>query len=156
MFKRILIPVDGSELALHAAATGVTLAKELGAEVVFVHARAPYVAPYAAEVVLTDAKAKSLFEKAVAEGSADILAQATKIAGKHGVMAKTVSAPASRPENLVESTIKTLGCDLVVLATHGRGAVGRFVMGSVTTRLLPISSVPVLVYRDATMVSEAP
>jgi nucleotide-binding universal stress UspA family protein len=42
----------------------------------------------------------------------------------------------------------------VVLATHGRGAVGRFVMGSVTSRLLPISSVPVLVYRDVSMVSE--
>jgi len=33
--------------------------------------------------------------------------------------------------------------------------VGRFVMGSVTSRLLPISSVPVLVYRDATMARDA-
>ncbi len=42
MFKKILIPVDGSDLALRAAATGVQLAKEVNAQVVFLHAMAPY------------------------------------------------------------------------------------------------------------------
>ena len=56
---------------------------------------------------------------------------------------------------LIEKTVHDKGCDTVVIATHGRGAVGRFVMGSVTSRLLPISSVPVLVYRDATMAKDA-
>ena len=37
MFKKILIPVDGSDLSLRAAATGVQLAKEVGAQVVFLH-----------------------------------------------------------------------------------------------------------------------
>jgi len=154
MFKRILIPIDGSELALRAASTGITLAKEVGAEVVLLHAQAPYIAPYAAEVAMIDTKAQAAFEKAITEGSAALLDQAKKVATDKGVTAHTVHAVSSRPETLIEKTVKEMNCDLVVLATHGRGAVGRFVMGSVTSRLLPISSVPVLVYRDVSMVSE--
>jgi len=154
MFKRILIPIDGSELALRAASTGITLAKEVGAEVVLLHAQAPYIAPYAAEVAMIDTKAQAAFEKAITEGSAALLDQAKKVATDKGVTAHTVHAVSSRPESLIEKTVKEMNCDLVVLATHGRGAVGRFVMGSVTSRLLPISSVPVLVYRDVSMVSE--
>ncbi len=153
MFKKILIPVDGSDLALKAAATGVKLAKEVGAEVVFLHAMAPYIAPYAAEISMIDDKTQVMFEKSIAEGSAQILANAKKIADAAGITSQSVSAVSSRAETFIEKTVKDMKCDLIVIATHGRGAVGRFVMGSVTTRLLPISPVPVLVYRDTTMAS---
>ncbi len=155
MFKKILIPVDGSDLALKAAATGVKLAKEVGAGVVFLHAMAPYIAPYAAEISMVDDKTQKMFEKSIADGSTVILDNARKIADAAGVVSESVSAVSSRAEVLIERTIHEKGCDLVVIATHGRGAVGRFVMGSVTTRLLPISSVPVLVYRDAAMTSQS-
>jgi nucleotide-binding universal stress UspA family protein len=151
MFKKILIPVDGSDLALKAASTAVKLAKEVGAEVVFLNAMAPYIAPYAAEISMVDDKTQLMFEKSIAEGSAQILNNASKLADAAGVVSQSVSAVSSRAETLIERTVKDKGCDLIVLATHGRGAVGRFVMGSVTTRLLPISPVPVLIYRDATM-----
>lgn len=155
MFKKILIPVDGSELALRAAATGVQLAKEVGAHVVFLHAMAPYIVPYAAEISMVDDRAQAAFEKSVSEASTRILADAKKVAEGAGVSAEVVHAVSSRPEMFIDKTVREMGCDLVVIATHGRGAVGRFVMGSVTTRLLPISSVPVLVYRDATMTHDA-
>lgn len=155
MFKKILIPVDGSELALRAAATGVQLAKEVGAHVVFLHAMAPYIVPYAAEISMVDDRAQVAFEKSVSEASTRILADAKKVADGAGVSAEVVHAVSSRPEMFIDKTVREMGCDLVVIATHGRGAVGRFVMGSVTTRLLPISSVPVLVYRDATMTHDA-
>ena len=154
MFKKILIPVDGSNLALKAAATGVNLAMEVGAEVVFLHAMAPYIAPYAADVALVDDKTQMMFEKSIVDASTDILSAATKLAEAAGVSSQSVSAVCARPELFVEKTVKELGCDLIVIATHGRGAVARFVMGSVTTRLLPISPVPVLVYRDALMTAE--
>lgn len=155
MFKKLLIPVDGSDLALKAAATGVKLASEVGATVVFLHATAPYIAPYAAEISMVDDKTQMMFEKSIAEASAKILAAAKDIADAAGVACHTVSAVSSRAEVFIEKTVKEMGCDLVVLATHGRGAVGRFVMGSVTTRLLPISPVPVLVYRDAAMTGDS-
>ena len=154
MFKKILIPVDGSDLALKAAASGVNLAKELGAEIVFLHAMTPYIAPYAADVTIVDDKTQMMFEKSIVEGSTDILAAAKRLADAVGVVNQSVNAVSTRAERLMETTVKEMGCDLIVLATHGRGAVGRFVMGSVTTRLLPISPVPVLVYRDALMATE--
>jgi nucleotide-binding universal stress UspA family protein len=151
MFKKILIPIDGSELALKAVATGVKLASEVGAQVVFLHARAPYIAPYAAEVALMDSKTQDMFERSISLDSEKILGEAKKIADAAGVVNQSVSAVSSRAELFIEKTVNEMGCDLIVIGTHGRGAVGRFVMGSVTTRLLPISPVPVLVYRDALM-----
>lgn len=155
MFKKILIPVDGSDLALKAAATGVKLAKDVGAEVLFLHGMAPYIAPYAAEISMVDDKTQAMFEKSIAEAGARVLADAKKLADAAGVVSESVSTVSSRAEVFIEKTAKEKNCDLIVIATHGRGAVGRFVMGSVTTRLLPIATVPVLVYRDASMTGDS-
>jgi nucleotide-binding universal stress UspA family protein len=151
MFKKILIPIDGSELALKAVATGVKLASEVGARVVFLHAKAPYIAPYAAEVALMDSKTQDMFERSISLESDKILADAKKIADTAGVASQSVSAVSSRAESLIEKSVTEMGCDLIVIGTHGRGAMGRFFMGSVTTRLLHISPVPLLIYRDALM-----
>ena len=151
MFKKILIPIDGSELALKAVATGVKLASEVGAQVVFLHAKAAYIAPYAAEVALMDSKTQDMFERSITLESDKILAEAKKIADAAGVANQSVSAVSSRAESLIEKSVTEMGCDLIVIGTHGRGAMGRFFMGSVTTRLLHISPVPLLIYRDALM-----
>ncbi len=155
MFKKILIPVDGSDLALKAAATGVNLAAEFRASVVFVHAMTPYIAPYAADVALVDDKTQLMYEKSIVDDSATILANAKALADAAGITSESVSEVNSRPEVLIENRVKSMHCDLVVIATHGRGALSRLLMGSVTTRLLPILTVPVLVYRDETMVLSA-
>jgi nucleotide-binding universal stress UspA family protein len=153
MFKKILIPIDGSELALRAAGMGVSLAKSISAEVVFLHAIVPYMPPYTAEYDF-DGRATALIEKAASEASAEMLKAAEDVANRAGVKSSCMSEIISRPELLIDNTVKKVGCDLVVIATHGRGAVGRFLMGSVTTRLLPIASVPVLVYRDQNMADD--
>ena len=153
MFKRILIPIDGSDLALKSVATGVKLASELGAQVIFLHAMEPYIAPYAAEVALMDSRTQEMFDLQIHDDNDRILGDAKKIADAAGVANRAVSAVSSRAEVFIEKTVNEFGCDLIIIGTHGRGAVGRFVMGSVTARLLPISPVPVLVYRDALMPS---
>jgi nucleotide-binding universal stress UspA family protein len=153
MFKKILIPIDGSELALRAAATGVNLAKEMNAEVVFLHAIIPYIPQYTAEYDI-DGRAAALVEKAANEAAIDMLKAAEDVAKTANVKCSSTSEISSRPEKLIEATVKRLQCDLVVIATHGRGAFGRFIMGSTTTRLLPIASVPVLVYRDQNMIDD--
>jgi nucleotide-binding universal stress UspA family protein len=51
MYKRILLPTDGSELALHAAQHGIRLAKACGASVVALHASPPFDAPAGFEFV---------------------------------------------------------------------------------------------------------
>lgn len=156
MFKKILIPIDGSHLSMRAAGCGIQLAKEMNAVVVFVHAMAPYIIPYSADVAMMDSKTQKLFEDEVKAGSQKLLDDVKRLATGAGVASECIQAPTGRPEVLIEKTVRELHCDLVVIATHGRGAVGRFVMGSVTTRLLPSCPVPVLVYRDASMSGDAP
>ena len=154
MFKKILIPIDGSDLSMRAAGCGIQLAKEMNAVVVFVHAMAPYIIPYAADVAMMDSKTQKIFEDEINAGSQTLLDDAKRLASGAGVASECIQEATGRPEVLIEKTARDLHCDLVVIATHGRGAVGRFVMGSVTTRLLPICPVPVLVYRDASMTSD--
>lgn len=149
MFKKILIPVDGSDLSTRACGAGIQLAKELNAAVVFLNATAPYIMPYASDVALMDDTTQKLFEDEVKRESTELLDSTKRLANGAGLTSVCVSSVHSRPEVLIEETVKQLGCDLVVIATHGRGAVARLVMGSVTTRLLAISPVPVLIYRDA-------
>ncbi|MEO7254290.1 MAG: universal stress protein [Casimicrobium sp.] len=155
MFKKILIPIDGSDLSLRAAGCGIQLAKELDAVVVFVHALAPYIIPYSADVAMLDSKTQKLFEDEVKAGGQTLLDDVKRLATGAGVASECIQAPTGRPEVLIEKTVRELHCDLVVIATHGRGAIGRFVMGSVTTRLLPHCPVPVLVYRDESMSTES-
>lgn len=100
-----------------------------------------------------DTKTQAMFERSISADSDKILDEAKQIADAAGVANASVSAVSSRAESLIEKTVKEMGCDLVVIGSHGRGALGRFIMGSVTTRLLHISPVPVLVYRDALMAS---
>lgn len=154
MFKKILIPIDGSDLSMRAAGCGIQLAKEMNAIVVFVHAKAPYIIPYAADIAMIDSKTQKTFEDEVNAGSQKLLDDVKRLANGAGVASECIQAPTGRPEVLIEKTVRELHCDLVVVATHGRGAIGRFVMGSVTTRLLPICPVPVLVYRNASMTSD--
>jgi nucleotide-binding universal stress UspA family protein len=150
MFKKILIPIDGSELALRAAGTGITLAKEVGAEVVLLHAIVPYIPPHNGEFDL-DGRAAALIESATSQASTDMLDAAEALAKQSSVKATRHAEISSRPELLINQTTETHRCDLIVIATRGRGGVGRFFLGSVTTRLLAIAAVPVLVYRDQTI-----
>ncbi len=153
MFKKILIPIDGSELALRAVKMGVDLARESKGEVVFLHAILPYIPPYTAEFDM-DGRVRALIEKAAAESCEAMLKAAEDVARASGVKSTNVAKVHSRPEVLIDKTVKELGCDVIVIATHGRGAMGRFIMGSVTTRLLPVASVPLLVYRDQKMAED--
>jgi nucleotide-binding universal stress UspA family protein len=153
MFKKILIPIDGSQISFRAATSGVAFAKEIHAEVVFLHAILPYLPPYNAEFDLDD-RALSLIETAAKEATAEMLNTAEDIAKVAEVKCTSMSEISSHPEKLIDKVAKDSGCDLIVIATHGRGAVGRFFLGSITNRLLLIASVPVLIYRDTSVFND--
>jgi nucleotide-binding universal stress UspA family protein len=155
MFKRILVPVDGSELSTRAAKTAIALAKEQGATVMFLHVTMPYLPQYAGEIPMIDTTSEKLYEQRTAASANDILDTVERVAVAEGVACERVIDSNAHPDESVAAMTLVHRCDLVVIATHGRGAVARFFMGSVTTRLLPRCAVPVLVYRDQSMVAQA-
>ena len=87
------------------------------------------------------------YEVHVKEDGARILGAVTEKANAAGVAIETLQMTAGDAWRGIIDTAEQKGCDLIVMASHGRRGVSAFLMGSVTTKVLSHSKVPVLVYR---------
>ena len=145
MFKRLLIATDGSALAGKAVATGLTLAKQLGAEVVAVMATEPWTAMTNGEGLAFDFPIQE-YEMDRSEHAKRILADVRKNAEERGVLCETVHSIDFSSEGIL-ATAKAKDCDLIVMASHGRRGISRLLLGSQATRVVTLSPIPVLVCR---------
>jgi nucleotide-binding universal stress UspA family protein len=145
MFKHILIATDGSELAQKGVDKGLALAKALGAKATAVTVTEPMTALLVGEATI--ALPLDDYDKATAANAAQILADVSAAAAKAGVACATLHVKDQYPaEGLVEAA-KAQGCDLIVMASHGRRGLSKLLLGSQATRVLTLSEVPVLVCR---------
>jgi nucleotide-binding universal stress UspA family protein len=144
MYKHILIATDGSELAGKAVTTGLALAKTLGAKVTAVNATEPWTAMVTGEAAL--AFPIDEYEKSAAETAAKVLGGVKAAAAKQGVACETTHVMDFPAEAIIE-TAKARGCDLIVMSSHGRRGLARVLLGSQATRVLTLSTVPVLICR---------
>jgi nucleotide-binding universal stress UspA family protein len=147
MFKNVLLPTDGSRVARKAIRAGVALAKELGAKVTAYYALEtvqPYI--YSEGVVISTAMIKDFDLQARAQG-AKYLAEVEKAARAAGVRCQTLmTRPATTHQGIVAAA-KKQKCDVIFMASHGRGEFAALLLGSVTQKVLAHSKIPVLVYR---------
>jgi len=145
MYAHILIATDGSELAGRAVEQGLTLAKTLGSKVTAVTVTEPWTAAVSGEWAV--AFPVEEYEKAAALNAKKILGSVTETAGRIGVACETVHIKDQfAAEGIVEEA-KTRGCDLIVMGSHGRRGIVKFVLGSQATRVLTHSTVPMLICR---------
>ena len=145
MFKHILIPTDGSDLSRKAILYGVQLAKESGAKVTGLTVTEPY-QPAGMDTVFIpmdegdyEEQSRVLSEKAVEQ--VKIAAQAA------GVPCETIREIHDQPYRAIIDAAHALGCDLIVMASHGRRGIAALLLGSETVKVLTHSTIPVLVYR---------
>ena len=145
MYKNILLPTDGSELASKAVDHGITLAKTLGAKITVLMVPPPF-RTFVLEPQIIDSTADEYTDhmkdraRSVTEGVASLARAA-------GIEADTVHAEDEHPYQAIIDTAARKGCDLVVMASHGRRGVAAIVLGSETVKVLTHSRIPVLVYR---------
>jgi nucleotide-binding universal stress UspA family protein len=139
--KKVLIPTDGSDYSMRAAEYGVSVAKILGAEILFV---------YVIDTVALDQIGK-LTDKDSAE--AELKADGERyvkyvlgLAQKEGVKASSLLAK-GRPYEQIVHLAKGLKMDLIVMGTFGRRGAERILIGSVAERVIEYASCPVLVVR---------
>ncbi len=145
MFKHILLPTDGSELSLRAVDTGIALAASLGADVFAFHVVDPYPElSYVVDVVRTNQE--FFFNEAIKQAEG-YLQEVHKRASAAGVSCTSEHAIGNRPYAAIIAAATRHGCDLVVMASHGRHGVNRLLLGSETQKLLVTCEVPVLVCR---------
>ena len=144
MFKHILIATDGSELAQKAVSQGLGLASRLKARVLAVTVTEPWT--MMGEPLPTPSTIKA-YEKASAENADRITSQLVEAAQENDVACSALHVADRYPaEGILEAAAKN-GCDLIVMASHGRGRLGRILLGSVATEVLVRSAVPVLICR---------
>lgn len=145
MFKHILLPIDGSELSLGAARIGIELAKTCNARVYALHVVPAFQALiYMAEALAITEAAYNDEAMALAAG---YLAQVKRLAEDAGVKYSGSYDVAERPHEIILKTTREKGCDLVVMASHGRRGLSRWLLGSETQKVLLQGDVPVLVCR---------
>jgi nucleotide-binding universal stress UspA family protein len=148
MFKNILVPTDGSRLALKGAKAGIRLAKALGARVTAVYVIPPFTpVAYGDAAVYVPAISPQEYRKASEAAARKALAAVEAEARRARVRFSArflTSAPIY--EGLLRAA-RAGKCDAIAMASHGRGGLAGVLLGSETTRVLAHSKLPVLVTR---------
>jgi nucleotide-binding universal stress UspA family protein len=152
MYHRLLVPLDGSapsERGLHEA---IRLAADQKATLFLLHVLDDY--PMLSEG--TSARSYEATLNRMRRHGSELLAKANDAAAEAGIHAKTVLrevSPATVADAILDEAVK-LGCDLIVMGTHGRRGVSRLTMGSEAELVVRMSPVPVLLVRKEAHVAE--
>jgi len=145
MYTNILIPTDGSELAGKAVEHGVALAKRIGARATVLTVLPPFHMFTTDTQMLEDTPAQyGARTQAYAEETLGAVAHAAQAAR---VACEMVHVEHEHPYQAIIDTATSKGCDLIVMASHGRHGISAIVLGSETVKVLTHSKIPVLVYR---------
>lgn len=145
MFKHILLPTDGSKLSEKAVRQSVRMAKTFGARITALHVM-PKFGTYLYPTDLLDALPQGYAAHA-ARRADEYLSFAQKVARAAGVECDGVKLSADQPYKEIVKFAQKKGCDLILMASHGRRGLEGFLLGSETQKVLTHSTVPVLVYR---------
>jgi nucleotide-binding universal stress UspA family protein len=141
MYRHILIPTDGSELAEHGVAHGLALAKSLGAKasVIFVvEPLSEMTGPHFLQALATYIELRN-------EQAKSVLDRAANAAKEAGVPCETLQVENGQPYQAIIAAAKDKGCDLIVMSSHGRSGLSMLLIGSVTNKVLTHAKTPVLV-----------
>jgi nucleotide-binding universal stress UspA family protein len=144
MFKKILLPTDGSDLSAKAIAGGLEFAKALKASVLGLTIVEPY-----SYSNLSEYRPETLddYEQRMMKVAAERLGKVADAAAKAGVPVETMTAQSFSPYEAIIDTAKAKGCDVIFMSSHGRKGLSAVLLGSETQKVLTHSTIPVMVYR---------
>jgi Universal stress protein UspA and related nucleotide-binding proteins len=145
MFKHLLLPTDGSELSEAAIRKGVRFANASHAKVTGVSVMPEFHVLTFNTAMIEDTK-KVFLAESRAQAKAN-LALLKKLADEEGVPCDTEVAVSDHPYEAIIRIAESKGCDLIMMASHGRRGMQAVLLGSETQKVLTHSRIPVLVYR---------
>lgn len=145
MYRHILIATDGSDLSGRAVRQGLELSKALQAQATVITVTEPWDAVVIGEAAIVFPPAE--YEKSSAANAAGILALVKEMAAEIGVACETLHVKDRRIAEGIIETAEAKGCDLIVMASHGRRGFSRLILGSEANEVITHSTVPVLVCR---------
>ena len=145
MYTNILIPTDGSELSEKAVQHGIALAQRIGARVTALTVLQPFHTFTTDTQMIEDTPAQ--YKTRMQQHAEKTLGAVAHAATAAGVGCGLVHVEREHPYQAIIDTAAAKGCDLIVMASHGRHGIAAIVLGSETVKVLTHSKIPVLVHR---------
>lgn len=144
MFKRILVPTDGSDITAHAVDTAIQLAKVHGAQLLTLSVMEPF--PYSAVSEIQPVPPQEFIDaqqrvavKRVETVSAQAAAQ--------GIACQANTVEALHAWEAIVDHAKAENVDLIVMASHGRTGLAALLLGSEAQKVLTHVELPVLIVK---------
>jgi nucleotide-binding universal stress UspA family protein len=148
MYANILLSTDGSDVARKGVKHGIALAKAVNAKVTIITVTEPLSVDLGsghAAGWIPPREMFDSFEAANKARAAEILDEVRAMADQTGISAEFLHVPNAHPATAILETAKSRGCDLIVMASHGRRGLRKLFLGSQASEVLVDGRVPVLV-----------
>ena len=147
MYRRILVPIDGSQLSDRAVKEATALAKSVGAVLTLFYAAPAYRMPvaYSEGAILQHIVPPERYKRSMRAHAKRLLAAAARKAG--GTASRQLCDFSDLPYDAIIKAARKDRCDLIVMASHGWRGLKGLLLGSETHKVLTHSRIPVLVVR---------
>jgi nucleotide-binding universal stress UspA family protein len=153
MYKRILVPVDGSPTSIHGLKEAVEIAKIHGSTIRLLHVVNEYIIDYD---FMAGMNCPGLLDSLRQLGTR-VLNDAERIVRQAGIDSSRIllETIGQRAASLIVQQAKDWDANLIVMGTHGRRGLARFAMGSDAEDVVRTAGIPVLLVRGPQLASSA-
>lgn len=147
MYKRILIPTDGSPLSESTAMEGIQFAQQIAADVMGVFVAPEYQHSIHDDNPPSHRPTSEGYSLSMQKSGEVYLAVLRRAAEKAGVTYSGITKTSDHTAQTIVDTAEEYQCDLIFMGSHGRSGLGKLLLGSVTSKVLALCDIPVFVYR---------
>jgi nucleotide-binding universal stress UspA family protein len=147
MFKKILVPTDGSDLSEKAIYAAVEFAHTNGSEIIAISVAEPYVFGAFAEGSIAIPVDPWVYEERVLQLAQQHVEKVAEVARARNVPCQITVAKSFNPYEEIIEAAKRFHCDVIFMASHGRKGLNKLFVGSETQKVLAYSTIPVMVFR---------
>ena len=144
MFRRILVPTDGSDITKKAVDVAIGLARAMGARLYTLSVKEPF--PYSAISEMQPTPPQEFYDAQERIANARVQ-QVREACAAAGMTCEAHTIEALHPWEAIIDHAKRQECDLIVMASHGRRGVSALLLGSETQKVLTHTTIPVLIVR---------
>ena len=148
MYRKILVPLDGSPLAEAALPHALSMAQSYGAELVLLRVPVPHVAPRPPTIGEMLPDAMEQYDEQLYQRIKDYLDHLAARLHESGVPVSTDLRYGDVAEAILDYA-EEVDADLIVMSTHGRTGVARWLLGSVANKIVQGAACPVLLIRSS-------
>jgi nucleotide-binding universal stress UspA family protein len=146
-YSHLLVPSDGSPASSRAIGAASELAQRFGSRLTVLHVQSSHLLPLSSLGEPLEPRTLELLLAASLRESDRILDEGKRLAQEAGVEVRCERIHGEQPHRAILETAERLGCDLIVMASHGRTGLAGLLLGSETQKVLAHAICPVLVHR---------